>query len=320
MVRRRGSAVVRRDARCRRSRGWVRGRKCGRGPSAFFEGTPSCSSVLVPIISRRRCLPEAHRTQPPRTPDARSCNVSARERAGVFPPRSCEGTVQGIAHRVKPEWWVAGRSGRRWISLKKMRMAPCRASIRLPFPTSPGKPGAPRHCDVRGHGVRVVNSPRFPVMRACNQIYDEPLFYLRAAIPLRQIPAYYARAAGVKSCFPRSDNLRFESQPGKIPGTGAPDWPVPFYDPDQDLQDMRKIKLAVENLAVQSFVTSGDELGPRHRGGAPADRARPELRLRVRRLQYGPLHGRLRPHVQPGCLPHRVSAVLLGRHSTTIDR
>ena len=59
--------------------------------------------MLIPIISRRRCLPEAHRTQPSRTPDAQSCKVSERERAGAFPPRSCEGTIHGIAHRVKPD-------------------------------------------------------------------------------------------------------------------------------------------------------------------------------------------------------------------------
>jgi hypothetical protein len=36
---------------------------------------------------------------------------------------------------------------------------------------------------------------------------------------------------------------------------------VPFYDPDQDLQDMRKINLAVETLEVQSFVTSETRTG-----------------------------------------------------------
>ena len=213
--------------------------------------------MLIPIIRPRRCLPEAHRTQPPRSPDARSCKVSARERAGAFPMRSCEGTVHGIAHRVKPDGGLRGApvddgvppesfaatptlgdeaarsrdlsfrrrrrvglspygmlprrmrnlpSAARGFSvspkpaessirkllprrhkvsgvmdgaprlqaLKKTRMAPCRASIRLPFPTSPGKPGAPRHGRRAGTVSRVANSPRFRRCASCTQIRDEP--------------------------------------------------------------------------------------------------------------------------------------------------
>jgi hypothetical protein len=91
-----------------------------------------------------RCLPEAHRTQPPRTPDARSCEVSAREKPSAFPPRSREGTVHGIAHQVKPDGRLRGAVGGNGVP-EKTRMAPCRASIRLPFPTSTGKRGASRH-------------------------------------------------------------------------------------------------------------------------------------------------------------------------------
>ena len=32
---------------------------------------------------------------------------SEREKAGAFPLRSPKGTVHGIAHQVKPEWWAA---------------------------------------------------------------------------------------------------------------------------------------------------------------------------------------------------------------------
>ena len=64
--------------------------------------------MLIPIIRRRRCLPKAHRTQLSRTPDARSCKVSVRHRAGAFPPRSCEETVHGIAHQVKPDGRLRG--------------------------------------------------------------------------------------------------------------------------------------------------------------------------------------------------------------------
>ena len=124
MVLRRCSAIVRRNARCRRSRGGT-GKKVRQGAiRVFLREPPSCSSVLIrassvlirahpcssvliPIIRRRRrrrrCVPEAHRTQPPRTPDARSGKLSECERAGAFPPRSCEGTVHGIAHQVKPD-------------------------------------------------------------------------------------------------------------------------------------------------------------------------------------------------------------------------
>jgi hypothetical protein len=44
--------------------------------------------------------------------------VSAREKAGAFPLRSCEGTVHGIAHQVKPGWQAAGRYGGPWGSRK----------------------------------------------------------------------------------------------------------------------------------------------------------------------------------------------------------
>jgi hypothetical protein len=59
--------------------------------------------MLIPIIRRRQCVPKAHQTRPSRTPDARSCKVSAREKTGAFPLRSREGTADGIAHQVKPD-------------------------------------------------------------------------------------------------------------------------------------------------------------------------------------------------------------------------
>jgi hypothetical protein len=108
--------------------------------------------MLIPIIRWRRGQPEAHQTQPSRTPDARSGEFSERERAGAFPPRSSEETVHGIAHQVKPDGRLRGAVGGNGVP-EKMRMAPCRASIRLPFPTTPGKPGAPRHGRRAGHGV-----------------------------------------------------------------------------------------------------------------------------------------------------------------------
>ena len=71
---------------------------------------------------------------------------------GAFPRRGARGG-RGIAHRVKPEWWAAGCCGGKGVP-EKTRMAPCRASICLPFPTSSGKPGAPRPCRRAGTRCR----------------------------------------------------------------------------------------------------------------------------------------------------------------------
>ena len=108
--------------------------------------------MLIPI-RRRRCLSKAHRTQPPRIPDARSCDASERERAGAFPPRPCEGMVHGIAHQVKPEWWVAGRFGRRWGSLKKCGWPPAALPSVCRSRRPQGSLVRPATADVRGHRV-----------------------------------------------------------------------------------------------------------------------------------------------------------------------
>ena len=79
-------------------------------------------------------------------------SLGPREGRGRSRRSSREGTVRGIAHRVKPEWWAAGRFGGKGVP-EKMRMAPCRASICLQFPTSSGKPGVPRPFRRAGHGV-----------------------------------------------------------------------------------------------------------------------------------------------------------------------
>jgi hypothetical protein len=61
---------------------------------------------------------------------------------------------------------------------EKMRMAPCRASIRLPFPTPPGKLCAPRHGRCTGHGV-ARGELATGRCAACNRIHDEPVFRIR---------------------------------------------------------------------------------------------------------------------------------------------
>ena len=137
------------------------GMRCGRGPCEIFEGTPSCS---VSIIRPRRCLPEAHRAQPSPTPDARS----GKTRSARTPTRSrcgsCEGTVHTIAHQVEPKGGLRG-ARETMEHPDKMRMAPCRASIRLPFPTSPERLRAPRHSRRVGHRVARPELATFPAMR-----------------------------------------------------------------------------------------------------------------------------------------------------------
>jgi hypothetical protein len=83
--------------------------------------------------------------------------------------------VHEIAHRVKLDGGLRARYGGSWVP-EKMRMALCRASIRLPFPTSPGKPRAPRHDRHAGHGVArgELATGRCAM---CNQIRDELIFW-----------------------------------------------------------------------------------------------------------------------------------------------
>jgi hypothetical protein len=61
------------------------------------------------------------------------------------------------------------------VFLKKIHMAPCRASIRLPFPTSPETLRAPRHDRRAGNGV--ARGELYHGFRRCaayNQIDEEP--------------------------------------------------------------------------------------------------------------------------------------------------
>jgi hypothetical protein len=178
-----------------------RGMECGRGPSAFF-GRDADRQGISALHGNRSLAP----------PDARSCKVSERDRAGAFPlvpimpaampagsapapastntrcailqsceareagaipQRACEG--DGLRDRSSGEAGTVGCGALRKTMgfLKKILMAPCRASIRLSFPTSSGKRRAPRHCRRVGDTVsRVVSSPGFPAMR--NQIHGEP--------------------------------------------------------------------------------------------------------------------------------------------------
>ena len=105
-----------------------------------------CSSVHIPIIRRRRrrCLPEAHRT----SLHEHLMRDLAKSRRARRPARSRRGPARdGSRDRASGEAGMMGCGVLRKAMgfQKKIHMAPCRASLRLPFPTSPGKPGAPRH-------------------------------------------------------------------------------------------------------------------------------------------------------------------------------
>jgi hypothetical protein len=101
---------------CVDASGTAEGWKHGRGPSAFLGRHLSRHPRPQPGAD---VLPQAHRIRPPRTPDARSGEARAREKAGGVPAEgSREGTVRGIAHRVKPEGWVAGRCGGKGVPEK----------------------------------------------------------------------------------------------------------------------------------------------------------------------------------------------------------
>jgi hypothetical protein len=103
-------------------------------------------------IRRRRRLPEAHRTQPPRTPAARSFKVSVREMAGAFPPRSCEATIYEIAHQVKPDGGPRGALEENGV-IEKCGWPPAALGSVCRCRQPQGKLRAPRHGRRAGHGV-----------------------------------------------------------------------------------------------------------------------------------------------------------------------
>jgi len=135
----------------------VRGRVGnGRGMEARQGAMRIFWEIPIPPSSfpARRRPPAASEPEPASTNTrcAIQRSLGPREGRGRSRRGSREGTVRGIAHRMKPEWSAAGRCGGKGVP-EKMRMALCRASIRLPFPTSPGKLGAPCPCRRAGHGV-----------------------------------------------------------------------------------------------------------------------------------------------------------------------
>ncbi|HYR07445.1 MAG TPA: hypothetical protein VEQ60_06745 [Longimicrobium sp.] len=72
--------------------------------------------------------------------------------------------VYEIAHQVKPDGELRGASVDDGIP-EKTRMAPCRASIPLPFPMSQGSLMRAATADVRDTGGARGDSPRFQGMR-----------------------------------------------------------------------------------------------------------------------------------------------------------
>jgi hypothetical protein len=218
MVRRRCSAVVRRHSRSRqsissfrvghrrRTSGWVDGAGAVRAHENFFEETPSCSfpASAGEEASRKRTRPSLHEHLMRDLANSRNARGPARSRRGR--PR---GKVHGIAHQVKPDGRLRGAVGGKGVS-EKMRMASCRASIRLPVPTSPGKRGAPRHDRRAGHGV-ACGEPRRRSggCAACNKsamILQKPPYHTRTALR-RDDGGVVGRVRGP---MPRADTEHYE--------------------------------------------------------------------------------------------------------------
>ena len=114
--------------------------RCGRGPCEIFCGDPSCSSSSSAggDACRKRTVPSLHE------PLMRDLAKSQRARG---PARSRRARARdGSRDRASGEAGMVGCGALRNTMEfpEKMRIAPCRASIRLPFPTSPGKLRAPR--------------------------------------------------------------------------------------------------------------------------------------------------------------------------------
>src|SRR5829696_108715 len=127
-----------------------RGMEARQGAMRIFSGDTD-PAILVPCpapTSCRKLTGAGLHEHPMRDP----AKPGPARRPGRSRRGSREGTVRGIAHRMKPEWWAAGPAAGK-VFQKKMRMALCRASIRLPFPTSPGKLGVPCPCRRARHGV-----------------------------------------------------------------------------------------------------------------------------------------------------------------------
>jgi hypothetical protein len=218
---------------CVDASGTAEGGKRGRGPSAFLGEIPippSSSPVGADV------LPQAHRSPPPRTPDARSCEAWAGEKAGGVPAevrargrfagsrigRSRNGGLRGAAAgKVLPE---------------KTRMAPCRASIRLPFPTPPGKPGSPRPGRRAGHGVthgepatasrrawRPTESAMNPVFFAPGSVAPAAAIAARVSYPSTET---HAGSRGDEIRAPARgtmDDRRDRRRRGAVGGTGGSD-------------------------------------------------------------------------------------------------
>jgi hypothetical protein len=175
------------------------GGRAGHGVARRELATGRCTRATKSTMNRIFLrAPHHHPDHPPATVPAGSApgpaaahlmrdlsKSAVREKTGVFPPRSWDWMVHGIARQVKPD-------GRPRSALEghgvpeKMRMAPCRASMRLPFPALPGKLRAPAAAGVRER-CRAWRA-RHRRCAAWNPIHDEPLMSGRYAAHHRPAP------------------------------------------------------------------------------------------------------------------------------------
>ena len=218
---------------CVRASGTGEGWKRGRGPSAFFSGGSIVSGAP------RTSLP-AH---PMRDPVNRLLARPRRERAGPSALRDFARSrircsprmVRGASVRHHPRLMTGDEHG--GVPLKKILMASCRASVRLPFPTSSGKLRAPRHGRRAGHGVargelatasrdvrRATRSAMNEMFAGCAIISGAPRTSLPASPDARsREPSPRTTAAGTRrlSRAPRlcktAHQVFVEAGPGALP-------------------------------------------------------------------------------------------------------
>jgi hypothetical protein len=108
-------------------------------------------------------LPQAHRSRPPRTPDARSGEAWAARRPGRFRRGSREGTVRRIAHRAKPNGGLPDAAAGT-VFQKKCGWPPAALPSARCCRRPQGSPVRPAPADAQDTVPRMVNPPPLPDM------------------------------------------------------------------------------------------------------------------------------------------------------------
>jgi hypothetical protein len=139
-----------------------RGMEARQGAMRIFWEIP-----IPPSSSRARRRPRAASAPEPASTNTRCAiwrSLGPRESRGRSRRGAREGRARGIAHRMKPEWWAAGRCGGKGVQKKRGwlpagRPSACRS--RRPQ----GSSVRPAPADVQDTVSRMVDPPRLPAMR-----------------------------------------------------------------------------------------------------------------------------------------------------------